>query len=144
MRHQVLRPRGFSESEGSRYTDTSTSLLLHVILVVPPGVCRQGACVLQMAAAMGALTWLCFDMASQQQSLLGVSCGALAGLVAITPAMAYVSVAGAMVMGLVATTFAWCARFLQTRTQGTAVLLQPNVARAVCHCMIHPHLNRHK
>lgn len=64
---------------------------------------------LQMAAAVGGLTWLSFDMAAQQQSLLGLSCGVLAGLVAITPAMPYVSIVGAMVMGLVASTVAWCA-----------------------------------
>eukprot|EP00892_Ulva_mutabilis_P012016 jgi/Ulvmu1/9187/UM005_0287.1 len=70
----------------------------------------------QLAAAVSALTWLCFDVAAQQQSLLGVSCGAVAGLVAVTPAMAYISAPGAMVIGLVATTAAWvCVTLLLSR-----------------------------
>lgn len=64
---------------------------------------------LQMAAAVGGLTWLSFDMAAQQPSLLGVSCGVVAGLVGVTPAISYISVVGAMVMALVATSASWCA-----------------------------------
>lgn len=74
------------------------------------GVRLSGGCArLQMAAAVGGLTWLFFDMAAQQQSLLGLSCGVLAGLVAVTPSMAYTSIVGSMVMGLVASSVAWCA-----------------------------------
>lgn len=81
------------------------------------GVRLTGGCAwLQMAAAMGGLTWLFFDMAAQQQSLLGLSCGVLAGLVAVTPAMAYTSIVGSMVMGLVASSAAWCAPDARTIT----------------------------
>lgn len=55
------------------------------------------------AAAMAALTWTAMSWWHRgQPSVLGAASGAVAGLVAITPAAGYVSVLAAVVIGLVA------------------------------------------
>ena len=55
------------------------------------------------AAAAAALTWVCASYAPKRKvSVVGAAAGAVAGLVAITPAAGYVTVGGAVVIGLVA------------------------------------------
>ncbi|WP_206930301.1 ammonium transporter [Roseococcus thiosulfatophilus] len=56
--------------------------------------------VTQIAAAMGALTWLFVEwMSKGKPSVLGAISGAVAGLVGITPAAGYVDATGALAIG---------------------------------------------
>ncbi|MEY2863234.1 MAG: hypothetical protein RLY58_941 [Pseudomonadota bacterium] len=58
--------------------------------------------VTQVAAAAAALSWLVVErIARGRASVLGGASGAIAGLVAITPASGYVDVAGALAIGLI-------------------------------------------
>ncbi len=57
----------------------------------------------QLAAGAGALCWGVAEMFRRQQmSVLGMATGAIAGLIAVTPASGYVGVGGALVIGAVA------------------------------------------
>lgn len=57
----------------------------------------------QVAACMGALLWsLCEFLRRRQVSVLGVMTGAIAGLIAVTPASGFVEFGGAMAMGAAA------------------------------------------
>jgi Amt family ammonium transporter len=57
----------------------------------------------QVATAMAALAWMfCEWIVIKKPSLLGIISGAVAGLVAITPAAGFVAPTGALVIGLVA------------------------------------------
>ena len=57
----------------------------------------------QVAGAAGALAWLAMEWKIHQRpSVLGIISGAVAGLVAITPACAFVSPMGAIAIGLLA------------------------------------------
>src|SRR5262249_62401328 len=59
--------------------------------------------VTQIATAAAALAWLFFEWAHRSKStLLGICSGAVAGLVAITPASGFVAPVGALVIGIVA------------------------------------------
>ncbi len=59
--------------------------------------------VTQIAAAAASLSWLAVErLVRGRASVLGGASGAVAGLVAITPASGYVDVSGALVIGLVA------------------------------------------
>jgi Amt family ammonium transporter len=59
--------------------------------------------VTQLATAMAAMTWMLVEWIQRQRvSLLGACSGAVAGLVAITPASGFVGVSGAYVIGMVA------------------------------------------
>jgi len=59
--------------------------------------------VTQLASAAAALTWMFLEwMARGKASVLGVISGAIAGLVAITPASGYVGVLGGFVIGIAA------------------------------------------
>ncbi|MCY4123117.1 MAG: ammonium transporter [Acidobacteria bacterium] len=59
--------------------------------------------VTQTSAAAGALTWMFYEWAVlKKPSVLGLVSGAVAGLVAITPAAGYVSPVGAVAIGVVA------------------------------------------
>jgi ammonium transporter, Amt family len=54
-----------------------------------------------MAAAAGAVSWMLVDWTTKKKpSAVGISVGAVAGLVAITPAAGYVNVGAAIVIGL--------------------------------------------
>lgn len=58
--------------------------------------------VTQIAAAVGALTWLaCEKVAGHRPSTLGLASGAVAGLVGITPAAGFVDPQGALIIGIV-------------------------------------------
>ncbi|WP_434630335.1 ammonium transporter [Chromobacterium sp. CV08] len=57
----------------------------------------------QVATAMAALAWMFAEWATKKKpSVLGIASGAVAGLVAITPAAGFVDVKGALVIGLAA------------------------------------------
>lgn len=59
--------------------------------------------VTQIAAAIGALTWMLVEWIRRgRPSVLGLASGAVAGLVAITPAAGYVGVGGALAIGAAA------------------------------------------
>jgi len=59
--------------------------------------------VTHIAAAAGALSWMAAEwLARKRASLLGLCSGVVAGLVAITPAAGFVTLRGALVIGLVA------------------------------------------
>jgi ammonium transporter, Amt family len=64
------------------------------------GLAAMAFLVTNCAAAMGALTWLTVSWIKHgHPSVLGAAAGAVAGLVAITPAAGYVSPASAIVIG---------------------------------------------
>jgi len=59
--------------------------------------------VTQIATAVAALTWMFFEWAHRRKpTLLGICSGAVAGLVAITPASGFVGPAGSMAIGVAA------------------------------------------
>ncbi len=59
--------------------------------------------VTHLAAAAGALSWMAAEwLARRRATLLGLCSGVVAGLVAITPAAGFVTLRGALVIGLVA------------------------------------------
>ena len=56
----------------------------------------------QVAAAAAAISWLITEkVARGKGSVLGAASGAVAGLVVITPAAGFVTVGGALAMGLI-------------------------------------------
>jgi Amt family ammonium transporter len=68
------------------------------------------------AAAAGTITWvLASYLRSGKVSVVGAACGAVAGLVAITPASGFVTVGGAMIIGLVAGGLCFSATLLRER-----------------------------
>ena len=67
------------------------------------GQAGMAMAVTQIAAAAAALTWMFVEwMARGKPSVLGIISGAVAGLVAITPASGFVAPTGALVIGLIA------------------------------------------
>ena len=59
-----------------------------------------------IAAAAAALTWALLDwFINKKPTVVGISTGAVAGLVAITPAAGFVDVSGAMMIGLLVSIF---------------------------------------
>ena len=59
--------------------------------------------VTQIATGVAALAWMGIEWAIRgKPTLLGMSSGAVAGLVAITPAAGFVGMPGAFVIGLIA------------------------------------------
>ena len=64
----------------------------------------------QVAAASGVLGWIAMEwIAKGKPSMLGGASGAIAGLVAITPACAVVGPLGAIVLGIIASIIAYWA-----------------------------------
>jgi Amt family ammonium transporter len=64
--------------------------------------------VTQVAAAMAALTWIFIEwLAKSRITMLGFASGAVAGLVAITPASGFVNVNGALAIGVAAGGFCY-------------------------------------
>lgn len=66
------------------------------------GLAANAFLVTNIAAASGALSWMAASWYSGKPSSLGMVSGAIAGLVAITPAAGYVDPLAAIVIGLVA------------------------------------------
>lgn len=69
----------------------------------PDGVAALAFANTCVAPAAAALSWLFLEWIFQgKPSLLGICSGAVAGLVAVTPACAFVSIGGALIIGLTA------------------------------------------
>ncbi len=67
------------------------------------GVAASAFLVTNTSAALGALAWMTAEwMASGKPTVLGLASGVVAGLVAITPAAGFVSMPGALVIGVMA------------------------------------------
>ncbi len=61
-----------------------------------------------LATAMAAISWVMIEwIVAKKPTLLGAASGAIAGLVAITPAAGFVNATGAIIIGLVAGIVAW-------------------------------------
>lgn len=76
----------------------------------------QALTVTQVAAAMGALTWMGLEaLHLRKGTSLGLASGILAGLVAITPAAGSVNVQGALVLGFAAAIACYLAIRLKNR-----------------------------
>lgn len=68
------------------------------------GIAMQAMLTTTVATATAMLVWICLDVFMKRNaSLIGICTGAVCGLVAITPACGYVTISGAMAIGLVAT-----------------------------------------
>lgn len=66
------------------------------------GIAASAFLVTNTAAAIGGLAWLFIEWKmSQKPTLLGLASGAIAGLVAITPAAGFVTLSGALAIGAV-------------------------------------------
>jgi Amt family ammonium transporter len=67
------------------------------------GVAASAFLVTNTSAALGALSWMFVEWyAKGKPTLLGLASGIVAGLVAITPAAGFVTLAGSLIIGLVA------------------------------------------
>ncbi|HYO42847.1 MAG TPA: ammonium transporter [Candidatus Limnocylindrales bacterium] len=76
----------------------------------------QALTVTQVAAAAGALAWVCIEAVQHRKATsLGMASGILAGLVVITPAAGVVQPAGAVVLGFVASALCYGAILLKNR-----------------------------
>lgn len=71
--------------------------------VAADGLAGMAMAVTQIAAAGAALTWMCAEwIVHKKPSVLGIASGAVAGLVAITPAAGFVDPMGALFIGIAA------------------------------------------
>jgi Amt family ammonium transporter len=71
--------------------------------VAADGRAGMAMVVTQLATAVAALAWMFTEwMAKGKPSVLGIASGAVAGLVAITPASGFVGITGAFVIGIAA------------------------------------------
>lgn len=68
-----------------------------------------------VAAAAAALTWMFLNWRHSRPSVIGIATGAVAGLVAITPACGYVDVPSALIIGAVASVVSYYCMKLRTR-----------------------------
>ena len=85
--------------------------------VAADGAAGMAMAVTQIAAAAAALSWMFIEWRIHgKPSVLGVASGAIAGLVAITPASGYVDGAGALAIGVIAGAACfWGATWLKRR-----------------------------
>jgi len=84
--------------------------------VAANGLAASAFIVTNTAAAAATITWvLASYLRSRKVSVVGAACGAVAGLVAITPASGFVSVGGALIIGLVAGGLCFSATLLRER-----------------------------
>jgi len=73
------------------------------------GLAGNALMVTHIAAAAAALTWFIMDwIIDKRPTVVGVSTGAVAGLVAITPAAGFVGIPGALVIGMVVSIVCFC------------------------------------
>jgi ammonium transporter, Amt family len=80
------------------------------------GLATSAFVVTNTAAAMAGLTWLTVSWIHRgRPSVLGMAAGAVAGLVAITPASGFVDVSGSIIIGLGAGIFCYVALQLRPR-----------------------------
>ena len=86
--------------------------------VTAGGLAASAFTVTNVAAAAATITWVLASYAhSRKVSVVGAACGAVAGLVAITPASGYVTVGGALIIGLVAGGLCFSATLLRARSK---------------------------
>jgi Amt family ammonium transporter len=72
------------------------------------GLAASAFLVTHIAAASAALSWALLDwFINKKPTVVGISTGAVAGLVAITPAAGFVGVGGAIVIGLLVSVFCY-------------------------------------
>jgi Amt family ammonium transporter len=80
------------------------------------GLAANALLVTNTAAAAATITWVLVSYAHRRKtSVLGAACGAVAGLVAITPASGFVTAGGALFIGLVAGGLCYSATLLRGR-----------------------------
>ena len=84
--------------------------------VAASGLAASAFIVTNTAAAAATITWvLASYLRGRKVSVVGAACGAVAGLVAVTPASGFVSVGGALIIGLVAGALCFSATLLRER-----------------------------
>jgi Amt family ammonium transporter len=84
--------------------------------VAASGLAANAFIVTNTAAAAATLTWVGASyLAHRKVSVVGAACGAVAGLVAITPASGFVTPGGAILIGLVAGGLCYSATLLRER-----------------------------
>jgi Amt family ammonium transporter len=82
------------------------------------GLAANALLVTNTAAAAATITWVLASYVSHRKvSVVGAACGAVAGLVAITPASGYVTAGGALIIGLVAGGLCYGATLLRERVK---------------------------
>jgi ammonium transporter, Amt family len=82
------------------------------------GLAASAFTVTNIAAAAATVTWVLASYAhSQKVSVVGAACGAVAGLVAITPASGFVTPGGALAIGLIAGALCYSATLLRARSR---------------------------
>src|SRR5436305_1571271 len=104
---------GLDQHEGETYHDATMVVLGASLLwfgwfgfnagsaLTAGGLATSAFVVTNTAAAMGALTWMTVSwIVHRRPSVLGAAAGAVAGLVAITPASGYVTVSASILIGL--------------------------------------------
>jgi ammonium transporter, Amt family len=73
------------------------------------GLAANALMVTHIAAAAAALTWVLMDwFIDKRPTVVGISTGAVAGLVAITPAAGFVGVSGALAIGIIVSLICFC------------------------------------
>lgn len=83
------------------------------------GISSLALLVTNVAASTAAVSWMVTEwLFLKKPTMLGAASGAVAGLVAITPAAGYVNVAGALVIGLVAGILGWFGVFVLKKKLG--------------------------
>ena len=83
------------------------------------GSAASALLVTNVAASIAAISWMLTEwIALKKPTLLGAASGAVAGLVAITPAAGFVDVFGALAIGLVAGILGWFGVFVLKRKLG--------------------------
>jgi Amt family ammonium transporter len=86
--------------------------------VTAGGLAANAFVVTNTAAAAATITWvLASYLHKGKVSVIGAACGAVAGLVAITPASGYVTPGGAVIIGLVAGGLCYSATLLRARVK---------------------------
>jgi Amt family ammonium transporter len=84
--------------------------------VAANGLAANAFAVTNVAAAAATITWvLASYLRTGKVSVVGAACGAVAGLVAITPASGFVTVGGALIIGLVVGGLCYSATLLRSR-----------------------------
>jgi ammonium transporter, Amt family len=84
--------------------------------VAANGLAANAFMVTNTAAAASTITWVLASYLHRGKvSVIGAACGAVAGLVAITPASGFVTVGGALVIGLVVGGLCYSATLLRSR-----------------------------
>jgi len=87
------------------------------------GLAASAFTVTNIAAAAATITWVLASYAhTKKVSVVGAACGAVAGLVAITPASGYVTVGGALFIGLAAGGLCYSATLLRARSRADDAL----------------------